>query len=189
MATKKTKKLQDVAEIIQDVMAEGPEPDEAYEATGMGKAEEIERELAEDASDQDQNASAPMDDVEIQSILASEIEDAVTYVDTDLSPYRAQATAYYRGDPFGNEEEGNSHAVSTEVRDTVNSMLPSIMRVFFSTDRTVEYVPRTERDVPMAEQATDYANYVLNQDNAGFVVMYGTFKDSLVRKCGIVKAW
>lgn len=189
MATKKTQKLKDVAEIIQDVMSEEPESDEAYEATGMGKGEEVERELAEKESEDNPNAAAPMEDAEIQSILSSEIEDAVTYVDTDLSPVRAQATAYYRGDPFGNEEEGQSHAVSTEVRDTVNSMLPSIMRVFFSTDRTVEYVPRTERDVPMAEQATDYANYVLSQDNPGFVVLYGTFKDSLVRKCGIVKAW
>jgi hypothetical protein len=110
-------------------------------------------------------------------------------VDTDLSPSRAQATAYYRGDPFGNEEEGNSRVVATEVRDTVNAMLPSIMRVFFSSERVVEFMPRGPEDVKASEQASDYANYVLNQDNPGFMVLYGTFKDSLVRKCGIVKTW
>jgi hypothetical protein len=154
----------------------------------MAKAEALERKTATLAAEES-GENPPMDDVEMQSIVATEITDAISYIDSDLSPYRAQATAYYRGDLFGNEEEGQSQVVATEVRDTVNSMLPSIMRVFFSSEKTVEYVPRSEEDVPAAEQATDYANYILNQDNAGFTVLYGTFKDSLVRKCGIVKTW
>ena len=153
----------------------------------MAMAEEMQRELAETEADEG-DGQQPMDDAEVQSIVASEIEDAITYIDSDLSPYRAQATRYYRGDPFGNEEDGQSQVVATEVRDTVNSMLPSIMRVFFGTEKTVEYMPRGPEDVASAEQATDYANYVLSQDNDGFMVLYGTFKDALVRKCGIVKA-
>ena len=156
---------------------------ESYEDTPIGMAEELQREVAEENGDQ------PMDDAELQSIVGAEIEDAISYVDSDLSPFRAQATDYYRGDPFGNEEEGQSHVVATEVRDTVNAMLPSIMRTMFSSEQIVEYVPTNEEDVANAAQATDYANYVLQQDNDGFMVMYGTFKDSLVRKCGIVKTW
>lgn len=164
--------------------------DEQYGDDGMKVAEDMQRELVEAEQEATGESSALfMDEQELQSIVASEIEDAVTYIDTDLSPYRAQATAYYRGDPFGNEEEGQSHVVATEVRDTVNSMLPSIMRVFFSSERVVEFMPRGPEDVKQAEQASDYANYILNQDNPGFMVMYGTFKDSLVRKCGIVKTW
>ncbi len=161
--------------------------DESYEDSAMAKAEEMQRELAEVEADEG-DGQQPMDDAEVQSIVASEIEDAITYIDSDLSPYRAQATRYYRGDPFGNEEDGQSQVVATEVRDTVNSMLPSIMRVFFGTEKTVEYMPRGPEDVASSEQATDYANYVLSQDNDGFMVLYGTFKDALVRKCGIVKA-
>jgi hypothetical protein len=159
-----------------------------YSASAMTKAEDVEREAATLAAEE-AGEEPPMGDTEFQSIVANEITDAISYIDTDLSPYRAQATSYYRGDLFGNEQEGQSQVVATEVRDTVNSMLPSIMRVFFSSERTVEYVPRSQEDVPAAEQATDYANYILNQDNAGFTVLYGTFKDSLVRKCGIVKTW
>ncbi len=166
------------------------ENDEEYGADGMAMAEELQREVAEVEQEATGETSAMfMDEDEFQSVVSAEIEDAVTYIDTDLSPSRAQATSYYRGDPFGNEEEGQSRVVATEVRDTVNAMLPSIMRVFFSSERTVEFIPRGPEDVQMAEQATDYANYVLNQDNPGFMVMYGTFKDSLVRKCGIVKTW
>jgi hypothetical protein len=159
-----------------------------YEDDGMKMAEELQREVAEAQAEMD-GTKPPIDEAELQSILTAEIDDAITYIDTDLSPSRAQATQYYRGDPFGNEEEGQSRVVATEVRDTVNSMLPSIMRVFFSSEKTVEFMPRGPEDVPMSEQATDYANYVMNQDNNGFMVMYGTFKDALVRKCGIVKTW
>jgi hypothetical protein len=164
--------------------------DENYQDDGMKLAEDAQREVAELEEDETGESSALfMDEHDFQSVVSAEIEDAVTYIDTDLSPSRAQATAYYRGDPFGNEEEGNSRVVATEVRDTVNAMLPSIMRVFFSSERVVEFMPRGPEDVKSSEQASDYANYVLNQDNPGFMVMYGTFKDSLVRKCGIVKTW
>ena len=159
----------------------------------LAMAEEIQRknpmdmtgEVEEDGEVED----PPMDEVELQSILNQEATDAVTYIDTDLSPIRAMATQYYRGDLFGNEQDGQSKVVATEVRDTVNSMLPSIMKVFFGSERMVEYVPKMPEDVPAAEQATDYINYILQQDNPGFTIMYSTFKDSLVRKCGIVKAW
>ena len=164
--------------------------DENYQDDGMKLAEDAQRELVELEEDETGESSALfMDEHDFQSVVSAEIEDAVTYIDTDLSPIRAQATAYYRGDPFGNEEEGNSRVVATEVRDTVNAMLPSIMRVFFSSERVVEFMPRGPEDVKAAEQASDYSNYVLNQDNPGFMVLYGTFKDSLVRKCGIVKTW
>jgi hypothetical protein len=76
-----------------------------------------------------------------------------------------------------------------EVRDTVSAMLPSLMKVFFSTENVVEYMPRGPEDVAGAQQATDYANYIFTADNNGFMTTYALFKDSLVRKCGIAKYW
>ena len=137
----------------------------------------------------DMAAIEPMDDTELQGIVAGELEDAVSYIDADVSPIRAKGTEYYRGDPFGNEEDGRSQVVAMEVRDTVSAMLPSLMRVFFSTENVVEFVPRGPEDVTGAQQATDYANYVFTNDNNGFMTTYALFKDSLVRKCGIAKYW
>jgi hypothetical protein len=134
-------------------------------------------------------AMEPMDDTELQSIVAGELEDAVSYIDSDVSPIRAKGTEYYRGDPFGNEEDGRSQVVAMEVRDTVSAMLPSLMKVFFSTENVVEYMPRGPEDVAGAQQATDYANYIFANDNNGFMITYALFKDSLVRKCGIAKYW
>ena len=137
----------------------------------------------------DMGAIEPMDDTELQGIVSGELEDAVSYIDSDVSPIRAKGTEYYRGDPFGNEEDGRSQVVAMEVRDTVSAMLPSLMKVFFSSENVVEYVPRGPEDVAGAQQATDYANYVFTSDNNGFMTTYALFKDSLVRKCGIAKYW
>jgi hypothetical protein len=134
-------------------------------------------------------AMQPMDNAELQGIITQDLTDAVSYVDSDLSPTRAKGTEYYRGDLFGNEVEGNSKVVAMEVRDTVNAMLPSLMRVFFSSENVVEFVPRGPEDVQTAQQATDYVNYIFQHDNAGFMTTYALFKDSLVRKCGIAKYW
>lgn len=134
-------------------------------------------------------AMQPMDDAELQGIITQDLTDAVSYVDSDLSPTRAKGTEYYRGDLFGNEVEGNSKVVAMEVRDTVSAMLPSLMRVFFNAENVVEFVPRGPEDVKSAQQATDYVNYIFQNDNPGFMTTYALFKDSLVRKCGIAKYW
>ena len=132
-------------------------------------------------------SQTPMDDAELQAIITQDLTDAISYVDSDLSPTRARGTEYYRGDPFGNEVEGNSKVVAMEVRDTVSAMLPSLMKVFFSSENVVEFVPRGPEDVKSAQQATDYVNYIFQNDNSGFLTTYAIFKDALVRKCGIAK--
>ena len=137
----------------------------------------------------DMVASEPMDDAELEAIVNGELQDAVSYIDSDISPIRAKGTEYYRGDPFGNEEDGRSQVVAMEVRDTVSAMMPSLMRVFFSSENVVEFMPRGPEDEAGAQQATDYANFVFSSDNNGFLQSYAIFKDALVRKCGIAKYW
>jgi len=134
-------------------------------------------------------APEPMDDAELEAIVNGELQDAVSYIDSDISPIRAKGTEYYRGDPFGNEEDGRSQVVAMEVRDTVSAMMPSLMKVFFSSENVVEFVPRGPEDEANAQQATDYANLVFSADNNGFMQSYAIFKDALVRKCGIAKYW
>ena len=130
-----------------------------------------------------------MDEVELQGIVSREIEDAIDYIDNYVSPDRALATKYYRGEPFGNEEEGRSQVVSMDVRDTVQAIMPSLMRVFHGSDESVSYIPTGPEDVENAQQATDYANFVMNRDNNGFLVMHSAFKDALIRKVGIIKCF
>ena len=125
---------------------------------------------------------------ELQGILKSELDDARDYIE-QVGEDRAEATEYYLGDAPNGQSSMQSEYVSTDVRDSVLFMLPSIMRTFFGTNKIVEFVPRNAEDIPLATQQTDYINYIIQQKNPGFKVMYDVFKDALIRKTGFVKAY
>ena len=148
-----------------------------YEVSKL--AEELEQEINPNV----------MPEEELQGIVGKEIDDAIDFIDNWISPQRATATQYYRGEPFGNEEDGRSQVVSMDVRDTVQALMPSLMRIFHGSDQSVEYVPQGPEDVAAAKQATDYANYIINRDNNGFLEMHAAFMDALVRKVGILKVY
>ena len=126
---------------------------------------------------------------EFAAVVKGALAQSVQFVDTELSFERARATEFYLGKPFGNEEDGRSQVVMTDVRDAVDGMLPSLMRVFFGSEHAVELVPSRADTVEQAQQATDYIRYVIEEDNKGFLRMYSVFKDALIRKIGIVKWW
>ena len=129
-----------------------------------------------------------MKDDELEGIIASLIESATDYIDLQEAPDRVQASNYYNGMPFGNEEDGRSQVVSYDVRDTISLMLPQIMRTFFGSERVVEFVPRQPEDVVSAQQATDFVNQiVLGQDNPAFSICYNAIKDSLVKRIGVIR--
>lgn len=140
---------------------------------------------------------APVSRLEIEQAIYQHISDATTYLEAELSPDRIQATKYYRGDKFGNEETGRSQFVCTDVRDTVLAMLPSLVRLFLPTSgHVIQYQarPKTPQEIPLkvaaADQATEMVNgVVLDQDNNGYLELHGAFKDALVRKLGTIKYW
>jgi len=132
-------------------------------------------------------AIEPMADEELESLVGTELTDATSFVDAELSPVRARAIQYYRGEPFGNEEEGRSQVVSTDVRDTIAGIMPSLMKVFYGSKQIVHFAPKNAEDVPAAEQATDYVNYIFNNDNNGFLTLHSAFKDALRGALGIIK--
>ncbi len=130
---------------------------------------------------------AKMDEIEFQGIVRNEIEQALGHYDTEYSQDRIDAMDYYLGEPFGNEQPDRSQVVSTEVSDTIEHIMPSLMRIFTQSDDYVRFVPHGPEDVAIAEQASDYCNWVINNDNRGFEIMHNWFKDALILKSGVVK--
>ena len=128
-----------------------------------------------------------MSEEDLETLVGTELVDATSFIDAELSPVRARAIEYYRGEPFGNEEEGRSQVVSTDVRDTVAGIMPSLMKVFFGSKKIVQFAPRNVEDIPVADQATDYVNYIFTNDNNGFLICHSVFKDALRGALGIAK--
>jgi GrpB-like predicted nucleotidyltransferase (UPF0157 family) len=96
--------------------------------------------------------------------------------------------AYLR-QPYGNEVEGKSQIVTGEVAEAIDGALPSLVRIFTGSDNIVVFEPQGPRDEASAKQATDYCNWVFNRDNAGVAILHDWFKDALMQKNGIVKAY
>jgi len=128
-----------------------------------------------------------MTEDELVSQLNSEIQGATGYANTELSNQREESMKYYLGEKFGNEIDGRSEIVTTDVRDTVEYIMPSLMRIFTTHNNTAEFEPQGPEDVEMAQQATDYCNYVFNKQNNGFKILYDAFKDALISKTGVIK--
>ena len=121
--------------------------------------------------------------------IRGEITDSLGYMGDTISTQREMAMKYYYGLPFGNEVDGRSQYVDSTVQDTIEWIKPSLMRVFASGDEMVKFTPHGPEDVKMAEQATDYVNYVFTKDNPGWEILYSWFTDALLSKNGIVKVW
>ena len=121
--------------------------------------------------------------------VRGEISDSLGYMGDTISHQREQAMQYYYGLPFGNEVDGRSQYVDSTVQDTIEWIKPSLMRVFASGDEMVKFTPHGPEDVAMAEQASDYVNYVFTKDNDGWEILYSWFTDALLSKNGIVKVW
>jgi len=125
----------------------------------------------------------------LKAILENEIEDAIGYLETETTDERQQALEYYLREPYGNEVEGKSQIVTGEVAEVIDGALPQLMRLFASGDKVVSFEPVNDGDQPFAKQATEYVNWVFNKDNDGFLIMHNWFKDALLQKVGIVKAY
>lgn len=137
----------------------------------------------------DSETSDAMTDDAVKAAAVRMRDEAVAYAQQTLSTFREKATQYYKGEPFGNEVEGRSQFVVTEVKDTVLAILPSLMDVFSGADIPCEFRPHGPEDVAEAEQQTDLVNWVVNQQNRGHLTRYTLFKDALVRRMGIAKYW
>ena len=123
------------------------------------------------------------------SLISQEVQNSLGFYSSDLATQRKEAIKYYLGEPLGNEIEGRSSVVSQDLLEVVESILPSLMRMFTQQDKIVNFEPTQAEDVPYAEQVSDYCNYVFTKDNNGFNILYSMFKTALLQKNGFCKIY
>lgn len=129
---------------------------------------------------------------DLKAMLDSEKADALAAISADrLMEERADAMDYYLGDMRKHmpAQEGRSRAVSTDVADTIEGLMPNLMDIFAGSDEVVRFEPVGPEDEAAAAQETDYVNHVFMQQNPGFMVLDSFIKDALLSKVGIVKVW
>jgi len=123
-----------------------------------------------------------MDDDQLLELLNRKEQNASAYVNGQLRTERETSLREYYRQPYGNEDDNWSTIVASDVSDTVEWILPALLKTFSSTDKAVSFEPTRQEDVKGAEQATDACNYVFFKQNNGFLVLYTAFKDALTVK-------
>jgi hypothetical protein len=130
--------------------------------------------------------------LELKAMLAAQKSDALAAMSAaELAQERSDAMDYYLGNMEKDmpAQPGRSKAVSTDVADTIEGLMPQLMDIFAGSDEVVRFEPVGPEDEGAAQQETDYVNHVFMQQNPGFMTLYSFIKDALLSKVGIVKVW
>jgi hypothetical protein len=132
-------------------------------------------------------AKKTMDDEKLLSILQAQEDQSAAFTWGQLASEREASMREYHRMPYGTEVDGWSEIVTSDVQDTVEWILPALLKIFTSTDQAVTFDPVRAEDVAGAQQATDACNYVFYKQNDGFITLYTAFKDALtVKNCAVM---
>ncbi|MCK5132067.1 MAG: hypothetical protein KAR40_07955 [Candidatus Sabulitectum sp.] len=107
----------------------------------------------------------------------------------DLSTRRENNLKRYLGQPYGDERKGQSRVVTRECLEAVEWSLPSLMRIFASSDVVVEFQPTGSADEEASKQETAYVNHVYSKENEGFDTTYTWIKSMLINPVAYIKSY
>jgi len=133
-----------------------------------------------------------INDDQLRSIVDVEVKQSIGEIGGELADVRARSMDYYLGEPVGKLAQTNpdrSSVVITTSRDTIEWLLPQLMRLFAQADAAVEFEPAGQEDEQIAKQETQAINHIFWRQNEGFLLLYSWLKDALIQKNGIIKYW
>ena len=130
-----------------------------------------------------------MEEGKLKGIIEAELDSAIGFLQSETTDQRQKSLEYYLRQEYGNEVEGRSQIVTGEVAEVIDGALPQLVRIFTQSDEIVRFEPRNQGDEEGAGQATEYCNHVFNSQNDGFLLLHNWFKDALLQKVGVIKAY
>lgn len=116
----------------------------------------------------------------LKSTLYREEQNARAWQDGEMTEHRSKSFKYYNREPMGDEEPGQSQVVTSEYQDTIESIMPALLRVFTSGDEVVHFSADTQEDAQFEDEATDYVSHLLMRKNEGFIFWTWFLKDCLM---------
>ena len=131
-------------------------------------------------------------DEEIIRLFTRDKDIAEEYYDTYVAPKVKEWSDIYNG----SEEYYNwlmpnlsakSKYVSTDTYDTIEYIMPDLMKIFYGGNDVITVQGRTADDEDRAKINQKLANYQINTLNNGYMLFYTWFKDALRYGVGIVK--
>lgn len=133
-------------------------------------------------------------DKALLSLVKADIADAEAYQQSIIQPtVRERYNIYYADKEYYAHKfpilSKTSSLVSTDVADTIEWALPSLMKVFTGSDEVITVAGVTEEDDQNAEVMQSLLVYQLQRQNKFFPVLYNWMKDALITGMGIIKCY
>lgn len=116
---------------------------------------------------------------ELKSKIGQMMADAT---DEENIGNRSDLLDRYLAEPYGDEEEGRSQFIASDVADAVEAILPDVMDVFTSSEDILEFTPVGPEDEQAAKQETQAVSHVFWQKNPGFETLYVWIKEALIQQ-------
>lgn len=126
---------------------------------------------------------------DLKALISRLRQTAIGVHESTLDLERQDAMDFYYGRNWKPAPEGRSQIVDRVLMDTVEWIMPQVMRVFASTDELVKFDPVGPEDEDLAEQETAYVNHCIMKKNNGFITLYDAVKDALLLRNGYIKCY
>jgi len=118
----------------------------------------------------------------LNAIDAAEASSYGSDSEGELSAQRAGAIERYLGQNTYPAPEGTSQVVSRDVFDTINWIMPSLTRIFTTSEDICVFEPSEPGDEQAADQESAYTSYTIQRLNPWFQVCHDWFMDALMTK-------
>lgn len=132
-----------------------------------------------------------LDDRELKSYIEDKLRNALGAPDSRVAKDRERNLRAYLAEPKGEwappEIDDRSDVVATDVADTIEWMLPSLLRVFTASRDAIEAAPRRPEFEPQASQVQEVIRWLFWSKLDGVSLLHEWFKDALISKVGFVK--
>jgi hypothetical protein len=131
------------------------------------------------------------DEHALRELTKAYIDQAGAFIDQEIAESREKALRYYDGENPDSlpVKPGRSRIVDPVVRDTVEWVMPSLLRIFASGDKFISIEGHGPEDAAKARGVEAWVNYVLTRANPGYLLDYQTMRDALLEKTGWQKIW
>lgn len=127
-------------------------------------------------------------DEDILSIIKNEEMNCIGFDEADAhAQKRIDLLNAYNRELYGDEVEGESKAVVSDVADVVESLLPPMLELFYQKENIVEFDAEAQQYEDEADQKTKYANHIFTKDNQGFLVLHNFIKDGFLQFAGVIE--
>lgn len=138
-------------------------------------------------SDRKTRKTNPLTEEQLLSILKDEEADAASFYSSELADVQTQAMNRYHARPFGDEIEGRSKVVDHATEDTINWMMPKLMRALMQADELVSCEDPASDDQGQAKCAADYLRHIFFKDNDGETIVHDFAFDALLQRVGNIR--